>query len=813
MKKKPEEIIHIQEIRNKDSRKKTGRKNKETKPARDKKTIKASGSGKPGKDERADQDTRSVKPAKADKTSKADKTAADKSGSAKKAEKPVKPAKGAAAEKKSKAKNVGTIAAELLAKTEKAAKKAKKAKKAGTNKKLSRKLENREKNRPSLFTLEEAERAKQNKLNDLKHVNKNEELAKKTADKEKLGASGMNELSGKAENAVTGSNSAASAADVFVRTEGFGGSSMENSAAVSAAYMMAIKEDRRQRELSELAKRRASSLIPDRDKKIKIIFLGGLEQIGMNITAFESENSIVVVDCGMAFPSEDMLGIDLVIPDISYLKERANKVEGFFITHGHEDHIGALPYVLKELNVPVYATRLTRALIENKLREAELLDSAKLRTVEFGDFVGAGDFTVEFIKTNHSIQDAAALAIHSPAGVILHTGDFKIDYTPVFGDTIDLQRFAELGKNGVLALLCDSTNAVRQGFTMSERTVGKTFESIFAEHTDKRIIVATFASNVDRVQQVINAAEKHDRKVVIDGRSMVNVIGTASELGYIKLKEGTLIDIAQIRNYPPEKIVLVVTGSQGESMAALSRMATGQHRKVSLSEKDVIIMSSTPIPGNEKAVSRVINELSRRHTKVIYQDTHVSGHACVEELKLIYALVHPKFAIPVHGEFRHRLAQREVALAIGVPKPNILMAETGDVVEISPESCEIKEHVQAGPILVDGLGVGDVGNIVLRDRQSLSQNGIIIVVLALERGSGQLMAGPDIVTRGFVYVRENEDLIEESRKVVMESVERCASTHNGDWAHMKNVIRDDLNNFIWRRMKRTPMILPIISEV
>ena len=585
------------------------------------------------------------------------------------------------------------------------------------------------------------------------------------------------------------------------------------SAAESAAVIMAVQEDRRQRELSDLAKKKASAMIPDPSKKIKVIMLGGLEQIGMNITAFESENSIVVVDCGMAFPNEDMLGIDLVIPDISYLKERAQKIEGFFITHGHEDHIGALPYVLRELNVPVYATRLTRALIENKLREAELLDSAKLRTVEFGDFVGAGDFTVEFIKTNHSIQDAAALAIHSPAGVILHTGDFKVDYTPVFGDTIDLQRFAELGKNGVLALLCDSTNAVRQGFTMSERTVGKTFEAIFAEHTDKRIIVATFASNVDRVQQVINVAEKHGRKVVIDGRSMVNVIGTAAELGYIKLKEGTLIDISQIRNYPDEKIVLIVTGSQGESMAALSRMATGQHRKVSLSEKDVIIMSSTPIPGNEKAVSRVINELSRRHTKVIYQDTHVSGHACVEELKLIYALVHPKFSIPVHGEIRHRLAQREVALAIGVPKPNIIMADTGDVIELTSESCEIIDHVQAGPVLVDGLGVGDVGNIVLKDRQSLSQNGIIIVVLALERGSGQLIAGPDIVTRGFVYVRENEDLIEAAKDVILASVDRFQKSHNGDWAHMKNVIRDDLNSFIWRRLGRTPMILPIISEV
>jgi ribonuclease J len=715
------------------------------------------------------------------------KRSSGRAASAKKSEK--KTVKKTEKKTEKKADKAGTK--KTAAKKNKAAK-ALEEKAAAVSKKLQRKQENREKNRPSLFTLEEAEKAKAEKLNNMKQPAKTAKASKKAAASKK---------------------SSRKTNEILPMTETAESMKPAVSAAESAAVIMAVQEDRRQRELSDLAKKKASAMIPDPSKKIKVIMLGGLEQIGMNITAFESENSIVVVDCGMAFPNEDMLGIDLVIPDISYLKERAQKIEGFFITHGHEDHIGALPYVLRELNVPVYATRLTRALIENKLREAELLDSAKLRTVEFGDFVGAGDFTVEFIKTNHSIQDAAALAIHSPAGVILHTGDFKVDYTPVFGDTIDLQRFAELGKNGVLALLCDSTNAVRQGFTMSERTVGKTFEAIFAEHTDKRIIVATFASNVDRVQQVINVAEKHGRKVVIDGRSMVNVIGTAAELGYIKLKEGTLIDISQIRNYPDEKIVLIVTGSQGESMAALSRMATGQHRKVSLSEKDVIIMSSTPIPGNEKAVSRVINELSRRHTKVIYQDTHVSGHACVEELKLIYALVHPKFSIPVHGEIRHRLAQREVALAIGVPKPNIIMADTGDVIELTSESCEIIDHVQAGPVLVDGLGVGDVGNIVLKDRQSLSQNGIIIVVMALERGSGQLIAGPDIVTRGFVYVRENEDLIEAAKDVILASVDRFQKSHNGDWAHMKNVIRDDLNSFIWRRLGRTPMILPIISEV
>ena len=546
---------------------------------------------------------------------------------------------------------------------------------------------------------------------------------------------------------------------------------------------------------------------------VKIIPLGGLEQIGMNITAFEYKDSIIVVDCGMAFPEDDMLGIDLIIPDVTYLKQNIQKVKGFYITHGHEDHIGALPYILREMNVPVYATRLTIALIENKLREAGLLESAKLNIVSYGDIVPAGDFKVEFIKTNHSIQDAAALAIHSPAGVIFHTGDFKVDYTPVFGDAIDLQRFAELGKQGVLALMADSTNALRTGFTMSERTVGRTFDSIFMEHPNNRLIVATFASNVDRVQQIINDAEKYGRKVVVEGRSMVNVIGTAAELGYIKIKENTLIDINQLKDYPDEKTVLVTTGSQGESMAALSRMASGQHRKVTIGPNDVIVLSSNPIPGNEKAVSRVINELTQKHATVIYQDTHVSGHACQEELKLIYALVKPKFAIPIHGEYRHRVAQKEVAMALGVPKENALIAETGDVIDLSEDGCKIVDKVQAGPLMVDGLGVGDVGNIVLHDRQNLGENGIIVVVLSLERYSGRLVSGPDIVSRGFVYVRENEDLMEEARLVVMDAVDDCLIHHVSDWGKIKTVIRDSLSEFIWRRLKRNPVILPIISEV
>ena len=549
------------------------------------------------------------------------------------------------------------------------------------------------------------------------------------------------------------------------------------------------------------------------NKHIKIIPLGGLEQIGMNITAFEYEDSIVVVDCGLAFPGDDMLGVDLVIPDVTYLKQNIDKVKGFVITHGHEDHIGALPYILRDINVPVYSTRLTIALIENKLREAQLLDSAKLNVVKHGDTVRLGSFDIEFIKTNHSIQDASALAIHSPAGTVLHTGDFKVDYTPVFGDAIDLQRFAELGREGVLALMADSTNALRTGFTMSERTVGRTFDAIFAEHPNNRIIVATFASNVDRVQQIINDAYKYDRKVVVEGRSMVNVIGTASELGYINIPEGTLIDIDNIKNYPDEKTVIVTTGSQGESMAALSRMASSQHRKVSIGPSDVVVLSSTPIPGNEKAVAKVINELSQKHAEVIYQDTHVSGHACQEELKLIYSLVHPKYAIPVHGEYRHRLGQTRIAEAIGIPKENIIMASTGDVIDIGYDSCRIVDHVQSGGLMVDGLGVGDVGNIVLRDRQNLAQNGIIVVVLTLEKYSGHVLSGPDIVTRGFVYVRESEPLIDEARGVVRDAVDDCLVRHVSDWGKIKNVIRDSLSDYFWKKLKRNPMILPIIMEV
>ncbi len=550
-----------------------------------------------------------------------------------------------------------------------------------------------------------------------------------------------------------------------------------------------------------------------RQSKLRIIPIGGLEQIGMNMTAFEYEDSIIVVDCGLAFPEDDMLGIDLVIPDVTYLKDNAEKVKGFVITHGHEDHIGALPYVLKDLNVPVYATKLTMGIIDNKLKEHNMLRGTRRKVVTHGQSINLGQFRIEFIKTNHSIQDAAALAIYSPVGTVVHTGDFKVDYTPVFGDAIDLQRFAEIGKKGVLVMMSDSTNAERPGFTMSERTVGMTFDHLFAEHRDQRIIIATFASNVDRVQQIINSAYKYGRKVVVEGRSMVNIISTASELGYLHVPANTLIEIDQLHNYPDEKTVLITTGSQGESMAALSRMAADIHKKVTIKPKDVVIFSSNPIPGNEKAVSRVINELSEKGANVIFQDAHVSGHACQEELKLIYTLLKPKYAIPVHGEYRHLKANARIAESLGIPKENIFIIHSGDVLEFDQESAQIVDKVQTGAILVDGLGVGDVGNIVLRDRQHLAEDGILIVVLTLEKGTNQLLAGPDIVSRGFVYVRESEGLMEEARQVLSESLDKCLSNRNADWSRIKLVIRDTMGDFLWKRTKRRPMILPIIMDI
>ena len=551
----------------------------------------------------------------------------------------------------------------------------------------------------------------------------------------------------------------------------------------------------------------------NKGSRLKVIPLGGLEQIGMNITAFEYEDSIVVVDCGLSFPEDDMLGIDLVIPDITYLKNNIEKVKGFVITHGHEDHIGALPYVLKEINVPVYATRLTMGLIENKLKEHNLTGQVKRKVVKFGQSINLGQFRIEFIKTNHSIVDAAALAIYSPAGIVVHTVDFKVDYTPVFGDAIDLQRFAELGKKGVLALMCDSTNAERPGFTPSERTLGKTFDALFEEHKNTRILIATFASNVDRVQQIINSAYKFGRKVVVEGRSMVNIIEVATNLGCLSIPDKTLIDIEQLKNYPREKTVIITTGSQGESMAALSRMAEDNHKKISIGPGDTVIFSSNPIPGNEKAVTNVINELLVKGADVIFQDVHVSGHACQEEIKLIYSLVHPRYAIPVHGEYKHLIAQAKIARELGIDKERIFILRSGDVLEMSEESAEVTGKVPVGDILVDGLGVGDVGNIVLRDRQHLAEDGIMIVVLSLDGATDQLVSGPDIVSRGFVYVRESDELMEEAHVVVSEAVNGCLDRGISDWGKLKSAIKDSLGDYVWKKTKRRPMILPIIMEV
>jgi len=548
-------------------------------------------------------------------------------------------------------------------------------------------------------------------------------------------------------------------------------------------------------------------------KGVKIIPLGGLEKIGMNITAIEYEDSIIVIDCGISFPEDDMLGIDLVIPDVTYLKDNIDKVKGFVITHGHEDHIGALPYVLKDINVPIYATKLTVGIIENKLKEHNLLKNTKRKVIKYGQSINLGCFRIEFVRTNHSIADAAALAIFTPVGIIFHTGDFKIDYTPLFSETIDLQRIGEIGKKGVLALLCDSTNAERPGYTASETMVKKTFDNIFAEHFKQRIIVATFASNVDRVQQIINSAAMYGRKVVIDGRSMINIVTTASELGYINMPENMLIDIEQMKNYTDDQLVLITTGSQGEAMATLSRMAGSIHKKLSIKPGDVVILSSTPIPGNEKPVSKIINELSMKGAKVIYQDTHVSGHACQEEIKLMYSLLKPKYAMPVHGEYRHLIKHAELAQSMGIPKENIFILSSGDVLTLSEEKAAITGKVQAQGIFVDGLGVGDVGNIVLRDRQQLSENGLIIVVVSLEKHSNQILSGPDIVSRGFVYVRESENLMDEAREVVATALDKCLSKNSADWGKMKTEIKDSLSDFIWKKTKRNPMILPIIMEI
>lgn len=548
--------------------------------------------------------------------------------------------------------------------------------------------------------------------------------------------------------------------------------------------------------------------------KLKIIPLGGLGEIGKNITVFEYKDDIIVVDCGMTFPEDEMLGIDVVIPDITYLLKNKEKIKGIFLTHGHEDHIGGLPYFLGKLNVPVYGTRLTLGLVENKLKEHRL-DKVKLIEFQPNNKLKLGSFTIEFIKTSHSIPDSVAIAIYTPVGTVVHTGDFKIDFTPINDNLIDLYKFAELGRKGVLVLLADSTNVERPGYTMSEKTVGDTFNDIFIK-APARIIVATFASNVHRVQQVIDAAELYNRKVVVSGRSMINTINVAYELGYLRIKEGTMIDINDMHKYPSNQIVILTTGSQGEPMSALARMAFSEHRKIELVPDDLVIISASPIPGNEKTIFRVINKLIERGTKVIYEslaDVHVSGHACQEELKLIHTLLKPEFFIPVHGEYRHLKRHGELAMELGMPRENIFIANNGSVIEFTKNSGAITHEVPSGNVLVDGLGIGDVGNIVLRDRKHLSEDGLIVVVVTMSKQEGKVIAGPDIVSRGFVYVRESEDLMEEAREVIREVLSECEKKNITDWATLKSSIRDALRSFIFEKIKRNPMILPIIMEV
>ena len=546
--------------------------------------------------------------------------------------------------------------------------------------------------------------------------------------------------------------------------------------------------------------------------RLRIIPLGGLDLVGMNCTVFEYGEDIIVVDCGVTFPTADTPGIDLVIPDMTYLQENAERIRGFIITHAHEDHMGALPYVLGELPFPLYATRLTLALIENRLSEYTLPD-IEMHEVSYGETVSLGAFQIEFIRVNHSIADTAALAITTPVGVVVHTGDFKIDYSPVYGETTDLPRFAELGRAGVLAMLCDSTNALREGFTMSERRVGRRFDNIFADNRESRVIIATFASNVDRLQQILNLAAKYERKAAIDGRSMISMVRTAEEQGYLKIPENTLIEMEEVNDYPPEKVVLLITGSQGEPMAALSRIARDVHRNVRIMPGDLVIFSSRTIPGNEKAITRIVNELTMKGAKVVTEDVHVSGHACQEEIKLLYSLVKPRYCIPVHGEPRHLKAQKDVLRQLDYPSEDIFLLSPGDVLSLDAESAAVTDEVPAGKVYVDGLGVGDVGSVVIKDRQSLAQNGIIVAVIAVDRESMTLAAQPELVTRGFVYIKESEDLLEETREVFESIVEDFLEHGRGNWARLKVLVRDGLSDHIWRAIKRRPMILPIVVEV
>ena len=548
---------------------------------------------------------------------------------------------------------------------------------------------------------------------------------------------------------------------------------------------------------------------------LKIIPLGGLLEVGKNITVFEYENEIIIVDCGLAFPEDDMLGVDLVIPDISYLEKNKDKIKGLVITHGHEDHIGAIPYLLKQINVPIYATKLTAGLIKNKLEEHKLLKSTKLKIVKQGEKINLGKMKVEFIRSCHSIPDSVALAIHTPVGIIVHTGDFKVDYTPIDGEKMDFGRLAELGNKGVLALLSDSTNSERKGFTMSERTVGPVLDKLFLNCT-KRIVVATFASNVHRVQQIVNSAVKYGRKVAVCGRSMINVIKTAVELGYMNVPENTFIDIDMIKNYTDEQLVILTTGSQGEAMSALTRMASGEHRKVEITPNDLVIISANPIPGNEKYVSKVIDDLMQIGAEVVYSslaDVHVSGHACQEEQKLMLSLVRPKYFLPVHGEYRQLMAHAKTAVQVGIPPENIFIMNNGRVMELTENSAKMTGVVQSGKILVDGLGIGDVGNIVLRDRQHLSQDGLIVVVLTMDSATGEVVSGPDIISRGFVYVKESENIMDEVKRTVQRELYKCEEKGIKDWSSIKSNLKDGLRDYVFAKTKRNPMILPIIMEV
>ncbi|MBR6874473.1 MAG: ribonuclease J [Ruminococcus sp.] len=555
---------------------------------------------------------------------------------------------------------------------------------------------------------------------------------------------------------------------------------------------------------------------PQRRTPVRIIPLGGLNEIGKNFTVIECANDMLVIDCGLAFPDSEMLGVDIVIPDFTYIEKNIDRLRGIVITHGHEDHIGGLPYFLRKFNVPVYGTPLTLGLIEGKLREHGILDSCKLNTVTPRQTVKLGCMAVEFIRVNHSIPDAVGFAVHTPAGVIIHTGDFKVDYTPIQGGIIDLARFAELGNKGVLALMSDSTNSERPGFTMSERKVGDSFEKLFAKADGKRVIIATFASNIHRVQQIVNQADATGRKLAVSGRSMVNVIGVGMELGYLRVPDGLLVDIERVGEYPPDKMCIVTTGSQGEPMSALTRMAMGEHRQVSVTPNDFVIISAKPIPGNEKFVTRVVNELMKLGSEVVYEDmydVHVSGHACQEEQKLMISITKPRFFIPVHGEYKHLVKHKATAMSVGIPEDRIIIAEIGSVIETDGVDMKITGSVPAGRVLVDGLGVGDVGSIVLRDRKKLAEDGLIIAVATIDREEGLILAGPDIVSRGFVYVRESEELMDEARTLLTETLQECLDRGMHEWNAIKGRMKDNLSDFIYQRTKRTPMILPIIMEI